>query len=156
MKSSTMAVLGAVCFALVSIISGVITPKIENSLMFDDRLAMDIRNIKISTPSLKSGARFAYEFDYDKRIECYPPLGGGEVVYRIWIDGPDGFQRFRTVEPGNISYADPQLHHRTTEVDLPSLTPGKYKLQYRVTFTCKGASRIQQWDGPLMPFEVIK
>ena len=155
MKRSTMAVLSAVCFSALSIVSGVLAPKIENSLLYDDRLAMEIRNIKVLTPVLKSGAQFAYEFDYDKRPECYPPLGGGEVVYRIWIDGPDGFERFRTIEPSTISYADPQLHHRTTRVDVPQLSPGKYKLQYRVTFSCKGASHPQQWDGVLMPFEIV-
>lgn len=123
-------------------------------MMYDDRPAMVLSNIHILTKTLGSGQQFSYEFDYDKRLECSPPSGSGEVTYRVWFDDGNGYERFHVVDPTTISYADPAQHHRTTKVSLPPLDPGKYMLQWRSHFVCSGASKPQTFDGPMMPFEV--
>ena len=123
----------------------------------DDRLPIDIRNIHVITPKLKSGQPFVYEFDYDKRKECHPPKGAGEVSYRVWLkDSVGTYNHFLWVDPSTISYADPEVHHRETTVDMPRLVPGQYMMQYRARYVCEGASKILEFDGPLMPFEIVK
>ena len=140
-----------------SIVSAVITPRAVDAFMFDDRPGMVIRNVQVISKFIRNGEEFVYAFDYDKRPECYPPDGAGEVAYRIWIDDGKGvFERFVTVPTSTISYAVPQLHHRTTKISIPPLNPGVYMMQWHTKFTCKGASRVQENDGPMMPFEVLK
>ena len=141
---------------VVSIVSTVITPMLVNAVLYDDRPAMKITNIKVLSKFLTNGEQFVYEFDYDKRAECYPPDGWGEVRYRIWIDDGNGFERFIPVPASTISYAVPQDHHRTTKISIPPLNPGLYMMQYQTRFACKGASKVQEMDGPMMPFEVLK
>lgn len=123
----------------------------------DDRHPMEIRNIKVVSQKLVHGDQFVYEFDYNKRIECYPPKGTGEVTYRVWLQDQIGntYSKFLWVDPSTISYTDPAKHHRQTAVDLPFLRPGQYLMQYRARFVCEGASKVLEFDGPLMPFEVV-
>ena len=137
-----------------SLVASVIMPDFVHGMMYDDRPAMVIRNIVVISPLIKNGDKFLYEFDYDKRPECYPPDGTGEVTYKLWTNENGLFERFTVLEHATISYADPKIHHRVTKIELPALSPGRYMLQYRSKFQCKGASAVQEWDGPMMPFEV--
>ena len=138
-----------------SFVSNLIGQHALSAIMYDDRPAMVVSNVRIISKQIKSGEQFVYEFDYDKRTECYPPKGTGEVTYRIWFEDAGAFERFHVVDPSTISYADPAMHHRRTTVTIPPLMPGHYMMQWRVYFVCKGASKPQSWDGALMPFDVV-
>ena len=129
-------------------------PDAMHRMMYDDRPAMVLSNINVISKLLKMNEKFVYEFDYTKRTECHPPDGAGEISYKLWVQEDGKFERFIILEHATISYADPKLHHRTTKIELPALEPGRYMLQYRAKFRCKGASAEQEWDGPMMAFEV--
>ena len=139
-----------------AIVSGLSAPVIRDHIIYDDRLAMNIRNVKVMTPKIKKGEDFVYEFDYDKRRECFPPRGTGELKYRIWPNDNGEYKNFEAVKLGAASFADPEQHHRRNSVQVQALDPGLYMMQYQVSFTCQGASKDQHWDGPMMPFEVVK
>ena len=139
-----------------AIVSSLYAPAIRDRVIYDDRLAMNIRNVKVMTPKMKPGEDFVYELDYDKRRECFPPRGSGELKYRIWPNENGEYKHFEAVKLGAISFADPEQHHRRNNVPVQTLAPGLYMMQYQLSFTCEGASKDQHWDGPLMPFEVVK
>ena len=154
MSAATAALLTAVAMASFSLVASVIMPDLVHGVMYDDRPAMVLRNIKILSQLMKKNEKFVYEFDYDKRPECHPPDGAGEITYKLWLKEDGKFERFMILEHATISYADPAQHHRITKIELPPLEPGRYMLQYRSKFQCKGASAVQEWEGPMMPFEV--
>lgn len=146
----------AVFISIVSFASNLAGQRALDAILFDDRPAMVLSNMRTVSKTVRSGAPFVYEFDYTKRRECYPPKGSGEVTYRIWFDATGaGFDQYHVVDPATISYADPELHHRVTNVTIPDLPAGQYMMQWRVHFVCAGASKPQAWDGPMMPFEIV-
>lgn len=140
---------------VISFVSNLAGQKALDAILYDDRPAMVVSNLRTISTQVKQGDPFIYQFDYDKRVECYPPKGKGEVTYRIWFEDNGAFERYHVVDPVTISYADPALHHRVTTVTIPVLPPGKYMMQWRVNFICAGASKPQSWDGAMMPFEVV-
>lgn len=123
----------------------------------DDSAPMTIWNINVISQSMKSSQPFVYEFEYNKRKECHPPKGQGEVAYRTWFQDPatSAYNRFVWIEPSTVSYADPDQHFRRNSIDMPKLNPGHYLMQYRARFVCEGASKTLEFDGPLMPFEIV-
>lgn len=122
--------------------------------MYDDREPIVVTNINVLTPTMKPGEQMTYEFDYTKRTECYPPDGRGELQYRYWINDGNGFNKFAWIDIQTISYAVPTDHHRKTTIQMPIINPGSYMLQYRWRFYCKGASKVFEKDGPMIPFEI--
>jgi len=146
----------ALGWAAFVVISPFVAPALVHAVFYDDRPAMVLWDIRVIDSRLSPGMSFRYEFQYNKRRECFPPLGKGEVSYRLWYQDADGaFSRFKQLD-SSVSFAVPATNaHRSTTVPVPTLAPGSYAMQYRAHFQCQGASAVQELDGPLMRFEVV-
>jgi hypothetical protein len=92
----------------------------------------------------------------DKRKDCYPPDGKGEIEWRLWTFRKDGQITFVTLPERNLARAVPgRLDPITRIIDIPRLPSGRYAIQFRGTYNCLHARQPQIIDGGVMRFDVI-
>ena len=119
----------------------------------DNSPPVKFSNFNVITKKLRNGETFYFEFDFSKRHDCSPPLGKGEVEFRVWNnDNPPKFYWLYGISartwPG-------QNQHKSSSVYMPNLPPGRYYFQFRNRHTCKFASDVIESDSPLLEFEII-
>lgn len=147
-------IVAGACLTMAAV--SLLVPRVADSVIWDDRPAMMIWDLAPIRTKLTPGQSFDLQFRYSKRPECYPPLGRGEVEYRLWSwHEPDGYTRFRVVAQ-SVSFAVPsKAAHRQTTVPLPVLEPGRYGLESKAVFYCHNASKTQEVWTPIMQFDVV-
>lgn len=115
-------------------------------------------DVAVKTKVLKAGEPqlFAFSFAYNKRTECYPPDGKGDVKFRVWSENVlnGSYTSYIELDYARLASADPKLHYKESSVLLDPMPVGRYALQWHTTYECKGASRPLTDDGPMMQFEV--
>lgn len=134
-----------------------ITLNVMSVTVFDNSPALVVWDVQVLTPEIKAheASIFRFSYRYNKRSQCYPPDGEGEVKFRLWSVDPatQAFAAFVELDLARMATADPQQHYKEAKAYLEGLTPGRYALQWHTTYKCKGASRLLIEDGPMMPFE---
>ena len=113
--------------------------------------AMEFRNMEIVKPQIKQGEPLMLAYTYDKREDCYPDKGEGEINFKFF-KGPniDGWRPgLRSDEPPGIGL------NALNEIATPNLSPGTYDLGLRAIFVCRGERAAQIITLPPLAFEVI-
>ena len=119
--------------------------------VLDVKPAMEFRNMELRNTRLKQGEPLVLSYTYDKREDCYPDKGEGEINFKFF-KGPhiDGWR------PG-LRSDEPPGHGLSAlnEIATPRLAPGTYDLGLRAIFVCQGERAAQIITLPPLTFEVI-
>ena len=113
--------------------------------------AMEFRNMEIVNPRVHAGEPLMLSYTYDKREDCYPDKGEGEINFKFFR-GPniDGWRPgLRSDEPPGVGLS------AVNKIATPKLEPGIYDLGLRAIFVCQGERAAQIITLPPLTFEVI-
>lgn len=113
--------------------------------------AMEFRNMEIVQPQIRQGEPLTLTYTYDKRADCYPDNGEGEINFKFFKGSVINGWRpgMRSDEPPGVNL--PALN----VIDTPKLDPGVYDLGLRAIFVCKGERAAQIITLPPLSFEVL-
>lgn len=130
-----------------------------NHYTTDIRPPLVLHNFTVLTPVVAAGGQIDYQAVYDKRKECHPPLGGGEVRYRFAsIDaGVEGNLIRENVE-GIKRTSWPAGHGLlgTGAANVPrDLPPGRYSVTGTAEYSCANAPYLLRTVTPPMIVVVL-
>lgn len=113
--------------------------------------AMEFRNLKLVDTRIRQGQSLTLSYTYDKREDCYPDKGEGEINFKFFKGANiDGWRPgLRSDEPPGINL--PAIN----QIATPPLGPGTYDLGLRAIFVCRGERAAQIITLPALTFEVV-
>ena len=113
--------------------------------------AMEFRNVHLVNQRIRSGDPLILSYTYDKREDCFPDKGEGELNFKFFKGSTiDGWR------PGLRSDEPPGVNLKAVnEIATPALGEGAYELGLRAVFVCAGERATQLISIPPLKFEVI-
>lgn len=128
----------------------------------DTRAPLVLHAFSVSTPIVSQGGAIEYRALYDKRAECAPPLGSGEVRHKYELVEPrrrggDGAVIRENVSaikraawPSGVGLIG--TGSALVPIDLPV---GRYAFTATAVYACVGSPHLLQTVSPPMLVDII-
>lgn len=128
------------------------------ALRYDDRPAVTVHEMTVLTPVVSPGGTLRYQSIYSKRAECHPPLGSGEVSYRLYGSSAADATRHAIYDfdlRREARWPPGERLTFETSVRIPAdIPPGTYRFVNVTTYECRNGSAKQTVRSPGVEFTV--